>query len=192
MIDHHAFLLKKIEKKIPLSDLEKDHLITAFTLQKCSKNDYLIRSGETAHYLYFLLDGFVRCFTQDEEGNEITTELIAPRNLFTAFESFTLQNSSSAFLQCLTDCSYLRISKNKYEELFSTIPQWSVFCRSVYDGQLIRDSKRKSILQSMNAKERYNYILENDPELALHVPVKYLASYLGIQPQSLSRIRKEF
>ncbi len=191
-MNSHQLLFQQIEKKISLTETDKESLKLVFLEEEVKKNDFLVRSGSTARSLFFLVSGYIRCFIQDELGNEITTELVASGNLITAFESFSQLIPSSESVQCLTPCLILKISKKEYEKLFSVISSWDIFCRSIYESKLIRDAKRKNMLQSMVAKERYQAIVEQQPELALNIPVKYLASYLGIQPQSLSRIRKDF
>ena len=67
--------------------------------------------------------------------------------------------------------------------------EWPAFCRSVYEDSILKMSRRIQALQSKTAEERYEQLIETQADMALHVPVKYLASYLGIRPQSLSRIR---
>ncbi|MBX2842423.1 MAG: Crp/Fnr family transcriptional regulator, partial [Flammeovirgaceae bacterium] len=70
------------------------------------------------------------------------------------------------------------------------VEAWPRFCQSVYEDYILQISKRLNILQNLTATEKYENLLASSPHIALHTPVKYLASYLGIQPQSLSRIRK--
>lgn len=191
MYDTHSILVNRIKLKIDLSDKELDFLQAAFHPLSKKKNDYLMKEGTSKVNLYFIVEGYVRSYTVDKDGNEKTTQIFAANDFVTSFESFLNAEATSENVQCTSDCSLLMISKEDYDSLYKDILHWSVFCKSVYENLLIRMGERVHLLQHLSATERYLHVLNQNPNIALHTAVKHLASYLGIKPQSLSRIRKE-
>jgi len=185
-----TLLIDTISKKINLSKEEIKILLSSFQIITKNKNEYLVNQGNKSTYLYFLTKGYVRFFYNDE-GNEITTQIYTKKSFITSFESFIKNNSSKENIQCNSDCTLLRISKNQYENLYKEISDWSIFCESVYQNYILKTGERVNSLQNLSASKRYLNLLQNQPNIALNTPVKHLASYLGIKPQSLSRIRKE-
>lgn len=187
----HTLLLEKVCQKIALSAEEQEHLKSAFQVLKRPKNEYLLQPGNPSVCLYFVVSGFVRIFHVDEEGNEITTEIATTSDFISSYEDFINEKPSSSYIQCISDCMVLGISKENYDRLFNEILDWSVFCQSVSEHYLLRSSQRVQSFQKLSAKERYAQLLQSHPTVARNTPVKYLASFLGMRPQSLSRIRKE-
>ena len=183
-------LINTIKNKIKLSANEEELLISYFEFIQTNKNDYLINVGSTSRYLYFVVEGYIRSFYVDN-GIEITNQFTSANEFVTSFESFAHNIESKENVQCMSDCSLLRISKSNYEQLFKEVASWSTFCNGVYEKHILRMSERANSLQTLSASERYLKFLDKRPNIVQHANVKHLASYLGIKPQSLSRIRKE-
>lgn len=186
----HHILIKKITNKISISHNETDLLTASFHPINCKKNEYLLKAGQKPQKLYFIVSGYVRCFYIDQEGNEITTDILSSNELVTSFESFLKDTPSTYSIQCISDCELLFISKQDYQALYQKVEGWPVFCQAVYESHIMKMTSRINALQTLSASDRYEKLLNKQPEIALHTPVKHLASYLGIKPQSLSRIRK--
>ncbi len=184
-----TILIDTIKEKVNISDDDIKILTSYFQIIPKRKNEYLVNEGDKSLYLYFIIDGFVRCFLTDE-GNEITTQIYTTKDFVTSFESFLNNDFSKENIQCTSDCALLRISKDEYQRLHNEVSNWSIFCKSVYEDQIMRISERAYSLQKLSASNRYVKLLNTQPQIALNIAVKHLASYLGIQPQSLSRIRK--
>lgn len=185
-----TILINTISEKINLSKDEIKILHSSFQTVTKNKNEYLVNEGNKSTYLYFLTKGYIRFF-YNEDGNEITTQIYTEKSFITSFESFIKNNLSKENIQCISDCTLLRISKNQYENLYKEISDWSIFCESVYQDYIMKTAERVNSLQNFSASNRYLNLLQNQPNITLNTPVKHLASYLGIKPQSLSRIRKE-
>ncbi|MBO9703636.1 MAG: Crp/Fnr family transcriptional regulator [Sporocytophaga sp.] len=190
MNNPHSAILEYVGKKIALSENDREILISSFHFVKKDKNDLILRKGSKTEYLYFIINGYMRCFHQKEGGEEVTTQIWGPGDFATSFESFLKSNLSPDYIQCISNCELLCITKNDHENLYSAIEGWPLFCQNVYETYILRMSERMHILQNLSASERYMRLLNKQPNIALNTSVKHLASYLGIQPQSLSRIRK--
>lgn len=184
-----TILVDVIKKNVNLTDKELEILTAYFEIITRKKNEFLVNEGSKSLYLYFIIDGYVRCFHNDE-GNEITTQISTTKDFVTSFESFLNNDFSKENIQCTSDCTLLRISKDEYENLYREVSNWSIFCKSVYEDHIRKISERAYSLQNLSASKRYLRLLSTQPNIALNSAVKHLASYLGIKPQSLSRIRK--
>ncbi|MBL6447909.1 Crp/Fnr family transcriptional regulator [Fulvivirga sp. 29W222] len=188
---HQEILINAVENRVSISPQEKELLSSSFHPLNCKKNECLLKAGQKPQKLYFIVSGFVRCFYIDHDGNEVTTDILSAGELVTSFESFLKDTSSSYSIQCISDCKLLFITKPDYKALYAEISEWAVFCQGVYENYILKMTERVNALQTLSASDRYEKLLKKKAEIALHTPVKHLASYLGIKPQSLSRIRKE-
>jgi CRP-like cAMP-binding protein len=187
----HSLLLEIVQNKVPISESEIETLTSAFHLVSKKKNEFLVKEASSSSNLYFIVQGYIRSYTLVDDGNEITNQLSTSKDFVTSFDSFLHNEATKENIQCITDCTLLSISKEDYESLFNEIANWSLFCKGVYEGLIMKISERASSLQNLSASDRYMKILKTQPDIALNTPVKHLASYLGIKTQSLSRIRKE-
>lgn len=187
----HIPILRFIQQKISLSDAETDFITSSFTVLKKKKHDFILKQGHKADHLYFLSKGYVRLFRVDEKGNETTSHILVPNDFVTSFESFINHTHTKENIQCSSNCEFLRITKHNYDQLYTHIAHWHVFCQSVYERYIIKAQQRTDLLQNFSASDRYAKLLHTQPDIVLNTPVKHLATYLGIKPQSLSRIRKQ-
>ncbi|GEO04259.1 cAMP-binding protein [Adhaeribacter aerolatus] len=152
------------------------------------KHDYLCRAGETAQYLYFIYTGAVRVYHQTEE-QEFTLNFHFENEFVTAFSSFITQTPSRVSLQALEQVQASRIH---HQHLYNTYQQYHhaerigrLFAEKLY----VQKTNREIDLLSLSAEQQYLNLLQKNPKLISQISVKHLASYLGIHPESLSRIR---
>jgi CRP-like cAMP-binding protein len=160
-----------------------------FTFRRLAKNEYLLKAGQVAD-AYFLLDkGYMRAFAEDTAGNEVTTAFYMPGQMVFEVASFFKRTRSKENIQALTDCEGWFITYGELNELFHALPEFREFGRSVLvDGFSTLKSRMLSTITE-TAEERYAALLRSNPEIFQHVPLKYIASYLGVTDTSLSRIR---
>lgn len=155
-----------------------------------SKNDFLIELNKTSAFYYFLEEGFLRSYTIDLEGNDITSKLFASGDIVIDWHSYFLKKPSREPIQALTPGKCWKIRFSDFMKLFHI----EAF-REVGRTRLVQnyfELKNHSIsVIADHAKDRYLHLLKEKPELVNNVPLKHLATYLGITDTSLSRIRKE-
>jgi len=183
-------LLETVANKITLSESERDYLQSSFQHLRVEKGKHLITQGTMVQNLYFVLNGYCRAYHDTPEGEEITTNIAAPGEFVTAFEGFINSCESKESVQCITRCDVLVITKERHDSLYDQITNWSVYCRGVYEFHILKLAERLAMMQNLSAADRYEKLLSTQPGLAQNAAIKYLASYLGIRPQSLSRLRK--
>lgn len=178
-----------ISKRVELSSREVTLLNSLFKKASYSKGTTVEAEQKIAQHLYFITEGFVRTFCM-EDGAEITTHIVGKNAFTTSFRSFVSGIKSNETIQCISDCEVLYIAKSDYELLRKESAAWSQFCNRIYEETIASQQQRTRDLIALNPEKRYVKIMTEQPEVIQHVPIQYIASYIGIQPESLSRIRK--
>lgn len=155
-----------------------------------NKDEYLSEAGKIPRQVGFVLDGIFRFCYYNNRGEEITDYFIDENHFVTDYQNFKVGMASSEYVQAVTDCRVLIFSKQDWDELLNTMIDWDKMVVKIVHKCLIEKIERRSPLVSEDATTRYLSFIEKFPTLANRVPLSYIASYLGITPQSLSRIRK--
>jgi CRP-like cAMP-binding protein len=174
-----------------LSDNEVKELIAASNLKVLDKSDYYIREGEICNDVAFVIEGTLRSYYFSNKGEEITYCITFPNNLLSAYSSLITGKETEENIQAITQVKLLVFSKDTIDTLALKYPNWIHFMKIIAEQQYIELEKRIFQLQKSNALQRYSDLLKNQPEYLKHIPLQYLASYLGITQRHLSRIRKE-
>lgn len=188
----HNQLFQLVSQQFLLSEQETIWLKEAFVPQQVARNTFLEKEGTIAGHLYFINSGFVRAYMLGKDQvTELTTNIAQAGNLVTAFNSFTQQAFSTENIKTITDTHLLSISNVAYLDLYQKSKMWAAFCKTVYEKHIMSQQKRLEDTLYMSAEERYRKLLETQPQIIQNVPVQDVASYLGIKPESLSRIRRQ-
>lgn len=189
MNDHYSFL-KRIFKPENFSPEELELVFAQFDQVAFRKNDFLIEKDKSANYYYFLELGFLRSYTIDLEGNDITTKFFSESDIVIDWHSYFLKKPCKESIQALTNGICWKIHFNDFMNLFHI----EAF-REVGRTRLIKnyfELKNRSIsVIADQAKDRYLNLIREKPSIVQNVPLKHIATYLGITDTSLSRIRKE-
>ena len=172
------------------SDDEFEKLISYFTIVNLKKKEYFTVQGELCRYLAFVNSGCLRAFHTDNKGNEFTM-YFAFLNWWTGDKTSFYSGTPSRFsVQALEDTEILQANKEKWEEALDQIPVFEKWYR-VKARKSYEAAQQKLIdTQTESAEEKYLKLVKTAPEIVQRIPQHYIASYLGIKPQSLSRIRK--
>lgn len=159
------------------------------------KKTTIIKQGETEDYLYFISEGIVRFFIfkphPTEPCKEITFSFIVENMFCSAYDSFITRSPCNYNIETLKDTVIYRIHYLDLQDLYKTTEIGNYIGRISAEGLYVRKAQREMSLLMYNAEERYLNLLKTYPEYVLQIPLKYIASYLGITPQALSRIRKQ-
>ncbi|MBW8243696.1 Crp/Fnr family transcriptional regulator [Muricauda oceani] len=150
------------------------------------KDDYFVEAGKVLEQVGFIFDGILRICYYNNKGEEITKIFIEENHLL-----YNLKNvPSTEYIQAATDAKLLVISNADWKEISDTIIGWEHIIQKITNKSLAKKLERVSPLISQDATTRYLEFMEKYPFLVNRIPLKYIASYLGITQQSLSRIRK--
>ena len=155
------------------------------------KNEYLLKQGKISGY-YYLAEGFVRAFTFDTNGNEITTYFYSKDHVIFEAASFFLHIPSTENIQAITHCKVFATSFEKLNMLFHEVPEFREFGRAMLVKEFVAYKQRTLSMINKSAEERYANLINTNNEIFKFAQLKHIASYLGITDTSLSRIRKEF
>ncbi len=184
-------LLSHIKTYAPLSDEAQFALQQKFDQITLSKNEYLLTEGKICRHLYFLQQGALRGF-YSLDGKEITHWFGFENDFVTSFHSFITQQPAVENIQLLEGSIVWAISKDTLFGLFDQFHEIERMVRIVYEKYYIRLEERFVNAQFKTAAERYENLLQDNPHIIERVPLGYIASYLGISQETLSRIRARF
>lgn len=153
------------------------------------KDEYFSEAGKIPNQVGFVLEGVIRGCYYNNKGEEITRCFINENSLVVDYINFETNTISSEYLQALTPCRLIVFSKQDWEELSHTIMGWDNIKNKMVQNCLFQKSRKNPVI-SQDATTRYLEFMKNYPSLVNRVPLVYIASYLGVTQQSLSRIRK--
>jgi CRP-like cAMP-binding protein len=184
-------LSENINQIINLTSDEKTKVEKAFKPIKIPKGDFLIKEGKVCDHVAFVQNGKLRVYYNDDSGNEVTCYFVTPDNFISSFTSFLTNTPTTENISAIEESTLMIISKDELETLSEDVPKIHIFRRIIAENLFITMEKRIAMLQSKTAHERYERMLNENPDIILSVPLQYTASFLGITPQHLSRLRKE-
>ena len=178
-----------VGKYVRISEVDWDVIRLYFRRREAKRGEIILKEGEVCRHLSFLESGLLRYFIvkDGEERNKFFT--IAPY-LFTSQYSFNNQTPAKETIQTIEDSVIWEITLEENRQLLQ-LSSWNQFARKITQEVQFFTEEILEELQTETAENRYIKLLNNQPELLQRIPLKHLASYLGIAPQSLSRIRKK-
>ena len=175
---------------IQMSSLDFELLLPLLKKRTVKKQDYILREGEVCKDLFFLINGFVRMYYIDFDGNEINYRFTGKSNFFVDFQSFLTQKPSRYYWQAMQDSELFILPYKDVQQIYHTSPAWNNFGRLMAEHVYLQLNERVDMLLFMKPEERYLYLLTKQPYLFNQVSQSHLSSYMGIKPESLSRLRK--
>jgi len=187
----HDKLLHYIGSDHNFSQEETEAVKRYFEPVKFSRNTIIEEAGKIPGYLYYIVSGYLRLFYTDQNGNEVTTHINCPPGFFTSYSHFINETISEDYVECITDCELLRITKKNLDNLVRESQSMKDFSISVFQQSIAYNENRSRELSVLNAEERYLKLIKDYPEIIQNVPIQYIASFLGMKPESLSRIRRK-
>jgi CRP-like cAMP-binding protein len=189
MNDHP--LLQRLQAIIPLSDAALHTIEQAMQTHHYKKGDYILRASQRADQLHFVVEGLTRMYHLND-GKEITTYLSCDGGFAVAYSAFIREQSSEEYIQCLEETQTISFSAETMHRFYSEIPGWDRVGRVLAEQHFLCMSDRILKLQMIPAKEKYLSFLQTEhPKIVQQTPLIHVASFLGITPESLSRIRKQ-
>ena len=166
-----------------------DSICNNFTFVKAKSKTILIDYHDVANEYYFINKGCIRIFTFNKDGQESSRYFAFEGNFVAALPSFIDQKPAEEFMQTIEKCELLKISRADFYHLVQTIPEFARIYTEILELGFIIAQKRIYGFQGFDALEKVQWIIKNQPQLLLRVSNKMVASYLGISPSTLSRIK---
>lgn len=179
---------EKITSIIEIPANEVDFFLSKIVIKDVPKGHLLIQQGEVANFIYYVNKGLFRTYLI-RDGKEINTEFFFENSFMSAFTGFLFQKPTSLNIEALKDSTLFYISKNLLEDLYKLNPLWFALGKYIFENEFVKKCKRESSFLQHTATERYLALLQQYPLIETSVSLSHIASYLGIQPETLSRIR---
>jgi CRP-like cAMP-binding protein len=187
----YELLFQKFDEKVELTDKEKEISRSFFTPKKLRKKQYLLQEGDVCKFIAFVEKGFMRSYSIDEKGNEHIMQFAFEGWWIADQLSFLTGEISAYNIDAIEDCELLLLSRQAEEQMMQSVPKLERYFRILLQNNLINTQRRLAGSLNMTAEERYNDLIISCPTIQLRVPQHMMASYLGITPETLSRIRKQ-
>ncbi|WP_445732599.1 Crp/Fnr family transcriptional regulator [Mariniflexile sp.] len=175
---------------VPFSHDELNDILSYFEKEYIQKNKELLKEGQVCHTLYFVEQGMGRSYYLKEDGKEITQWFFGEGKFMTSADSFFNQSPSHYYLEILEDSIVYGISYKKLDLLLAKYHKMEKFARLLSIEMLTKIVRKLNAIQFQTARERYDYMISEFPDISHRVPLGYIASYLGMTQETLSRIRR--
>lgn len=188
-MDSHNLFLHTLKQITSLEPEEEQMFLQAFKPYKVKKNDYFLQATEVNSRLGFLCKGLVRYFVfkKDEEA---TLEFTKEGEFVADYGSFISKQPSIQNIQALEDCEFLVVDYDKLQELYKVSGKANLLGRIIIEHRFIIMVNQLLTVHQYSPEDRYRYFLKQYKDLSQRIPQYLIASYVGVKPQSLSRIRK--
>ncbi|GAB4517353.1 Crp/Fnr family transcriptional regulator [Flagellimonas sp.] len=182
-------IVQLLEGAIALNKEQANAVTECIPIKTFEKGHILLREGQVSNESYFNIKGLVRKYYL-VDGEERTTEFYVEKDAISSLQSYNLNVPANHYLECIEDCRLAVLSREKEQELFKRVPNFESLCRVSVEEELGAYQDKLAQFMISSPEKRYLDLMENRPDLLQRVPQYHLASYLGVKPESLSRIRK--
>lgn len=182
-------ILTNVCKHIALTDDEKNFFVSLLESKTLKKREFLLKPGEVCKYTSFVNSGCLKSFTTDREGVEHILSFAVSDWWIADLYSLISQKPAILNIEAITESSIIMLSRENQQILFSKIPKFERFFRILIENSLVANQQRLINNMSLTAEERYELFIQKYPAVLEYVPLHNVASYLGITPEFLSKIR---
>jgi len=182
---------KKVNEKIKLTTAEEELCKGFFTQKKLRKRQYLLQEGEVSKYYAFVVKGVLRSYTVNEKGSEHILQFALEGWTIGDIYSFITGEPSKYNIDALEDAELLLLSKPAQEEMLLRVPKIQQYYFLQMQNAYVALQRRMTMTISQTAEEKYKTLLGTYPQIIQRVPQHMIASYLGVKPETLSRIRRK-
>lgn len=150
-----------------------------------------MREGDAASSIAFIVKGSMRAYHISETGIEQVTQLALENHWISDLYAFLKGTAATLNIEAMEETEYLQFYHSDMEQLYETMPKLERYFRILFQNAYVHTQQRLNASLSIPATERYRQLIGSNPEIAKRIPLNYIASYLGITPESLSRIRRK-
>lgn len=184
-------LISHIQNKVNLTEQEKIDLQTFFSVKKLKKKEFLLQEGEVCKCLSFVSKGLLKSYFNDEKGGQNINMFAFEGWWISDFKSFINQEKAVLNIDAVEETELLMLTLEDYDRLMLEIPVMDRYFRILYQNSLVTKDYRLIASNSYTAEEKYLQLAQKNPEMIKRIPHNLIASFLGLAPETVSRIRKK-
>lgn len=184
-------IISHFDKYLPLEEAEVAVLTSRLTERKIKRKQYILQEGDTCKYFTYVVEGCFKMYGVDHSGSEHNLVFAAEDDWIADIDSLHKEKPSKLYIEAIEPSTILQISKGDLWYLYTNFPKFDRNFRVIIEDKYIELQNRLLQTFSQTAQERYESFLEQYPNLANRLPNTQIASYLGITPEFLSKIRNE-
>ena len=184
-------LIANIERIVPLTEEEREILLSHITYRKLLKGQFLVQQGDICRYSGFVLSGCTKTFYVDDDGQEHVIMFSVEDWWASDIGSYITQSPADFNVQCLENTEFALLAYENQEALLEAIPKMERFFRKIIEKAFAASQKRIVRNFSMSAKDRYLFFRSQYPLMEQRIPQYLIASYLGITKEFLSKIKSQ-
>ncbi len=185
------FFLDTISEIIELTEADKEVFINNCLIKKLKKRQFFLQEGDICKYAGFVSKGCLKTYTVDKNGDEHVFQIALEGWWVSDMYSHLTGEPANFTIEALEDCEIVVMDKEAREKILKEVPGYERFHRILLEKNYVATQRRVNSMLSSSAEERYLAFIEKYPQIVQRVPQLVIASYLGIAPESLSRIRKQ-
>lgn len=185
----YDLFFEKFNEVAPLTEEEKVLIKAYITPKKLRKKQYLLQENDVCKYIAFVAKGALRAYTVSEKGTEHIVQFALEGWIVSDLFSFLTGEPATYNIDALEAADLLLISKTAHDELLMKVPKYETWTRLQLTGAYIAMQRRLSSIISLNLEERYSFFTSLYPDIVQRVPQHMIASYMGLTPETLSRVR---
>jgi len=190
MIENEYTPLRKyVTRFVNVTDEEWRQHEVVLRRRNLKKGEWIIQQGQICQHVSFINYGSFRIYNM-VKGEEVTSDFRFEGNYITDYRSFLTQKPSTEYIIALEDSEVMELHHNDMQVLYEKVPSWQKYGRLIAEFLYIKAVDRAQSLLFDSPEELYIRLMKERPKVIENMPLRYIASYLGIQPESLSRIRK--
>lgn len=182
--------IQHFKSKVDLTATEEELLKSFLIHKKIRKKQYLLQAGDICKSFAFVAKGAMRSYTVDDLGVEHIIQFGIEGWIISDLFSFLTGEPANYNIDAVEDSELIIISKTAHEALLVELPKYETYTRQNFEGAYIAMQRRLSLLIGSNLEERYLAFVKRYPEIIQRFPQHMIASYLGLTPETLSRVRK--
>ncbi|MBL7697857.1 MAG: Crp/Fnr family transcriptional regulator [Chitinophagaceae bacterium] len=181
-------LLQVLNAIYPMSHELIEYLAAHIKHRILSRRQFLLRAGHVSRDICFIESGLMRCYYLKDD-TEISSWFMKEDDVIVSVESFFQQKISYESIQALETTNLYCISYEELQLLYKTFPEFNFIGRVLTERYYTQSEQRLYSIRMQKSRNRYKHLMDTHPELIMRVPSKYLASYLGVREETLSRLR---
>jgi CRP-like cAMP-binding protein len=184
-------LVESVAQKVALDKKDVEMIKKYFIPKKVRKRQYILNAGDVCQYITFVEDGLLRSFTVDDDGREHVIQFACVGWWISDVGSFVSGKEALYNIEALEDAELLHLTKSSMDEMLAKLPQMEKYFRLLMQNHIAALQRRVIAYMSLSAEEKYLKLMEVAPDIINRASQQHIASYLGVTPETLSRIRKK-